>query len=242
LCIGDAGECQERSASNRSKKDIVHGVTSRGPGRMPVKIPIRTLVQRSVKFPPAQNNPKAPRRSTEEKDLAGGELSSNQAVTESTLDGGAAMRVFAVATVLLLSSSLVPSFAQNEGKSPALNQPQTTPVQPELTPQQSDQAKEQNRQRADDTRVNRDWRAQQRDGENMERTGQNDAGRMRDMDRDMDRDRRTVGRSWRMHPDDDRDRADREGYGRGYYDEDRPQRRVKICVEYENGDEYCHYR
>jgi hypothetical protein len=61
---------------------------------------------------------------------------------------------------------------------------------------------------------------------------QNETGRMRDMDRDMDRDHRTVGRSWRMHPDD----PDH------YYDEDRPQRRVKICVEYENGDEYCHYR
>jgi len=28
----------------------------------------------------------------------------------------------------------------------------------------------------------------------------------------------------------------------GYFDEDRPRRRVKICVEYENGDEYCRYR
>ena len=153
------------------------------------------------------------------------------------------MRVFAVAAMLLLSSSLVPSFAQDEAKAPALSQPQTTPVQPELTPQQSDQAKEQNRQRAEDTRVNRDWRAQQRDGDNMGRGGQNDTGRMRDMDRDTDRDHRTVGRNGRMHPDYDRDRADREGSGRGYYyDEDRPQRRVKICVEYENGDEYCHYR
>lgn len=147
------------------------------------------------------------------------------------------MRVFAVAAMLLLSSSLVPSFAQGEAKSPDLSQPQTTPVQPELTPQQSDQAKEQNRQRAEDTRVNRDWKAEQRDGDNMGRSDQNDTGRMRHMDRDMDRGHRTVGRN----PDDYRDRADREGYGRGY-DEDRPQRRVKICVEYKNGDEYCHYR
>ena len=150
------------------------------------------------------------------------------------------MRVFAVATILLLSSSLVPSFAQDEGKSPTLSQPQTTPVQPERTPQQSEQAKEQNRQRADDTRVDRDWRAQQRDGDKMGRTGQTDMGRMRDMDRDMDRDHRTVGRSWHMRPDDDR--ADRDGYGRGNYDEDTPRRRVKVCVEYEDGDEYCHYR
>ena len=38
------------------------------------------------------------------------------------------------------------------------------------------------------------------------------------------------------------DRGDRDGYGRGYYDEDRPRRRVKVCFEYENGDEYCRYR
>lgn len=154
------------------------------------------------------------------------------------------MRVFAVAMILLLSSSVAPSFAQNEEKSPAVSQPPSTPVQPELTPQQSDQAKEQNRQRADDTRIKRDWKAQQRDDENAGRTGQTDTGRMRnvDRDRDMERDHRTTGRGWRMHPGDERDRADREGYGRGYYDEDRPQRRVKICIEYENGDEYCHYR
>ena len=38
------------------------------------------------------------------------------------------------------------------------------------------------------------------------------------------------------------DRGDRDGYGRGYYDEDRPRRRMKVCFEYENGDEYCRYR
>ena len=60
------------------------------------------------------------------------------------------------------------------------------------------------------------------------------------MERDTDSDHRTVGRDWRARPNDDR--ADRDGYGRGYYDEDRPRRRVKVCIEYENGDEYCHYR
>src|ERR1700686_4186457 len=55
---------------------------------MPAKIPIRTLAQRSVEFPPAQNNPKAPSAGTERKRPAGGELSADQAVTESTLDGG----------------------------------------------------------------------------------------------------------------------------------------------------------
>jgi hypothetical protein len=71
--------------------------------------------------------------------------------------------------------------------------------------------------------------------------GQDDMGRMREgMGRDMGGDRQTTGRNWRMHPDDER--ADRDGYGRRYYDEDRPRRRVKVCVEYENGDEYCRYR
>ena len=37
------------------------------------------------------------------------------------------------------------------------------------------------------------------------------------------------------------DRPDRDRDYRGY-DEDRPRRRVKVCVEYENGDEYCRYR
>ncbi len=62
---------------------------------------------------------------------------------------------------------------------------------------------------------------------------------------------RKVGRGWRMHRDDDDvdrglDRgyrgSDRDGYGRRYYDEDRPRRRVKVCIEYENGDEFCRYR
>jgi hypothetical protein len=67
----------------------------------------------------------------------------------------------------------------------------------------------------------------------MGHMGQSDMGRMRDrMERDTDSDR--------ARPNDDR--ADRDGYGRGYYDEDRPRRRVKVCIEYENGDEYCHYR
>ena len=64
--------------------------------------------------------------------------------------------------------------------------------------------------------------------------------RDRDADRDRDKDR---GRYGERRDRDDRgwDRADR---GRDYrgYDEDRARRRVKVCVEYENGDEYCRYR
>jgi hypothetical protein len=64
---------------------------------------------------------------------------------------------------------------------------------------------------------------------------------MEKMGRDMDRDHRMVGRDWRARPEDDR--ADRDGYGRCSYDEDRPRlRRVKVCFEYENGDECCRYR
>jgi hypothetical protein len=150
------------------------------------------------------------------------------------------MRSLALATILFLSSSLVPTSAQqDEVKSPAPNQPQTTPVQPERTPQQSDQSRAQDRQRAEDTRIDRDWRTHHGDDDHREHMRQNDVGRMRDrMGRDMDEDHRS--RNWRMRPDDDR--ADRDGYGRGYYDEDRPRRRVKVCVEYEDGDEYCRYR
>jgi hypothetical protein len=106
------------------------------------------------------------------------------------------------------------------------NQTTTVPVQPERSQQQSQQSREEDRDRGEDRRVGRDRRAYPSDRNRMER--------------DTDSDHRTVGRDWRARPDDDR--ADRDGYGRGYYDEDRPRRRVKVCVEYENGDEYCHYR
>jgi hypothetical protein len=71
------------------------------------------------------------------------------------------MRVLTVAIVLLMSSALVPSFAEEEeGKSPVPNQPQMTPVQPERSPQQSEQSREQDRKSAEDVQVGRDWKAQ----------------------------------------------------------------------------------
>jgi hypothetical protein len=154
------------------------------------------------------------------------------------------MRVFALAAVLLLSSSLVPAFAEEAAKAAGSNQPQTVPVQPERTPQQSEQSREQDRERAEETRIGPGWKAQQRDDDRMQRRDDDRVGRMdqNNMGRMMDRDSesRTVGRDWRTRPD---DRADRDGYGRGSYDEDRPRlRRVKVCFEYENGDEYCRYR
>jgi hypothetical protein len=115
---------------------------------------------------------------------------------------------------------------QEMGSSPAANPPALTSVQPERSPRQSEQSRDQERKSAEDVQVGRDWRVEQRDGDRM---GQRRMGRMNDED---DSDHRTVGRNWRMQRD----------HGRGYYDEDRPRTRVKICTEYENGDEVCRYR
>jgi hypothetical protein len=81
-------------------------------------------------------------------------------------------------------------------------------------------------------------------------------GMMRHGDGDrMGHDDHEMGQDWRMHRggdmgrdrepergDRDWDRADRDRDNRGYVDADRPRRRVKVCVEYDNGDEYCRYR
>lgn len=146
------------------------------------------------------------------------------------------MRKSALATVLLLSSSLVSgfAFAQQSEPAPGSNEVQTAPVQPDRTPQQSDQARERDRKNAEDTRVKRDWTTQQRgeDRMGMDSMRQQRMGRMME-----DMDHRTTGGNWRMQRgDEDMDRRER------YADEDRPRRRVKICFEYENGDEFCRYR
>jgi len=146
------------------------------------------------------------------------------------------MRILAAATVLFLSSCPVSTvvLAQQADSTPGSGQPQAVPVQPERTPQQSDQVRQRERQSAEDARVNRDWTTQQRDDDRMgmERLRQQRMGRM--MDQDMDH--RTTGRSSRMQRDDDMDRRSQS------FDADRPYRRVKICYEYENGDEFCRYR
>jgi hypothetical protein len=185
------------------------------------------------------------------------------------------MRVLAIATVFLLSSSLVPILAQEQERAPAQSQPETTPapaqpqtvpVQPERTPQQSEQARKQGQDRAEEVQVGRDWRAQSRDGDNMGRMGKDGMGRMmegkgpmgqNEMARMMDHMRmcRQMMEHWghRTHGDSDdmdsdagrgdrsSDRSDRDRYGRSY-DDGRSSRRVKICIEDENGDEYCRYR
>ncbi|MGJ4900470.1 hypothetical protein ACQR0V_02810 [Bradyrhizobium sp. HKCCYLS2058] len=146
------------------------------------------------------------------------------------------MRVSAAATVLFLSSCFVSAaaLAEQADTTPRTGQSQAVPVQPERTPQQADQARERERQSAEDTKVNRDWTTQQRDDDRMgmDRMRQHRMGRM--MDQDMDH--RTTGRSSRMQRDDDMDRRSSS------FDEDRPYRRIKICYEYENGDEFCRYR
>lgn len=60
--------------------------------------------------------------------------------------------------ILLMSSALAPSFAEEAAKSP--NQPQMTPVQPERSPQQSEQSRGQDQKAAEDVHVGRDWKTQ----------------------------------------------------------------------------------
>lgn len=145
-----------------------------------------------------------------------------------------------VGMVLFLSSSVLPVavFAQQPDAKP--NEPQiqsqSAPVQPERTPEQSDQARKQDDRKAEDTRINRDWSTRPRYDERA------DMDRLRRMD--QDRDSRTVGQSYRRD-EDERDR----GYRYGWRDRDedrlydnRPRHRVKTCIEYDNGDEFCRYR
>jgi hypothetical protein len=156
------------------------------------------------------------------------------------------MRILVLATtVLLATSSLYAAFAQGEGKKAQDTAPQAVPAQTnQNAPAQQDQRTGSDQPKADNREVGRDWRAYP-----------SDMGRMMDrMGRGVDWDHRKVGRDWQMRRDDDEgdrdrdrgyrgsDRGDRDGYGRGYHDEDRPRRRVKVCFEYENGDEYCRYR
>src|SRR4051794_18316510 len=114
------------------------------------------------------------------------------------------MRALFFAAVILGSSSLYPSFAQDRPNLPASSQPQTVPVQPERTPQQSEQAREPDQKRAEDVRVRPGWRTEERDASGKDRMGQNEMSRMRgQMRSDDDRDDRTVGRNWRMRDDED---------------------------------------
>jgi hypothetical protein len=152
---------------------------------------------------------------------------------------------YAITLLFLLSSSIVPVAAsgqqpdakpadsQAQPTSPPEVQSPTTKVQPDRTPQQSDQARQQDRRSAEDTKINPNWTIRDHN------EGRTDMDRARPMGQDRD-DRTTVGRNWHR----DYDTMER---GPNYRDDDRyyeprARRRVKICTEYENGDEFCHYR
>ena len=83
--------------------------------------------------------------------------------------------------------------------------------------------------RSDVDRMNRDEREKSQDSR-MYR------------DRETSRDREPDRGRYSDRGDRDWDRADRDRDNRGYVDADQPRRRVKVCFEFENGDEYCRYR
>lgn len=168
------------------------------------------------------------------------------------------MRILLLATTILLaSSSLCPSFAQEAEKAdrPPAKTDQKTAVSPQSdqsTQQPQDQRTSNGQTKDDDRGVGHDWKMHRRDN-----------------DRSDDHNNRAIGQDSRMHRDDsnrgradqemsqngrmehggDRSRQDCGGYERergrdrnDVFEEGRGRRRVKICVEYENGDEYCRYR
>jgi hypothetical protein len=68
------------------------------------------------------------------------------------------MRILVLATMLLASSSLYPSFAQDEGKAPVAA-PQTVPAQAnQNSPPQQDQRTGGDQPRTDNREMGRDWR------------------------------------------------------------------------------------
>ena len=153
------------------------------------------------------------------------------------------MRVV-LAAILLASSSLCPSLAQEQGK-PPVTAPQTVPQPDQNSQQQRDQRTDRDQPRADDREMGRDWRMRRGDGDRMGRDDREMGPEWRKRrDRDDDRaNHKDRGRYGDQGDRDNRewDRAVREHDYRGYYDEDRPRRRVIVCVEYENGDD-CRYK
>lgn len=155
------------------------------------------------------------------------------------------MRVLVV-TTMLLASSLCPAFAQEAGKPPAPVPP--TDQKGGAVPGQLDQNSQQTRNppsdrdqsRAGDREMGPDWRIHRDDGRGRDENEPGRDWRMRDREtghnRDMDRGR------YREPGDRDWDRADRDRPSRDSDREDGSRRRVKVCVEYLNGDEYCRYR
>ncbi|WGS19459.1 MULTISPECIES: hypothetical protein [unclassified Bradyrhizobium] len=96
------------------------------------------------------------------------------------------MRIVAVTTAMLLSCGLVPTSAEEAGRT---GQAQTVPVQPDQTPQQAEQSRAQERGRGEDVQIGRDWKAKESDADRAGRMDKTDEGHQ------------TVGRDWRAHPD-----------------------------------------
>ena len=155
------------------------------------------------------------------------------------------MRIFILATVLLASSSLYPLFAQEEGKAPT-GAPQTgAPAQTDQkSPQQLDQRIGRDQPRADDREMGHDGRMHRGDSDRM---GRDDRETGPDFGECIATVRRAAIATWivddiKRGGDRDWDDADRDRDNRGNIDEARPRHRVKVCVEYANGDEYCRYK
>jgi hypothetical protein len=149
------------------------------------------------------------------------------------------MRVLVFAIVLLISSSLCSLRAQEAPKAPSAT-PQIVPAPADPnTAQPRDRHAERDRNGSDDREVYRDGGMRRGDEVNR-RDREMGSGNMMQRDRDDDRDKD----HGRYGDKDDRSgrRSNRADQGRGYgdaHDEDAPRRRVKVCIEYDNGDEYC---
>lgn len=122
-------------------------------------------------------------------------------------------------------------------------------AEPSQSAQQTDQPRAQGQRSADNMGMNQDRTVQQQAEERIKRAEERmiiDRIRQRLMEERGDQ--QTTGRN--SHPDDDNMNPG-PGYGSRYgsaapgegrdYDA-RPYPRVKTCLEYENGDEFCRYR
>lgn len=181
------------------------------------------------------------------------------------------MRVVILITALFASSFSL-ALAQEPAKPPVTAEPgqeaqqpkqQERVTAPEAANRDRGREREQNLRDRDDHSMGGDWKMGHRDREMAtDRETRRDRW-MHDGDGDrMGRDDRATGPDRRMHHDRkmmmgrgcdmhrgggepwarERDRADRGRDHPGYSDQDRPRRRVKVCIEYQNGEEYCRYR
>ncbi len=153
------------------------------------------------------------------------------------------MRTLVLAAIIV-GSSLYPALAQEAANPPAPAQngekagasapsDQNAPHARNPATGRDDQAS------ADDRKMGRDWRMHQNGDRSSDEREPGRDWRMREPGRDRDFD----GGGYRDRGDRYHEHGERYGRSRDYGpDEDRPWRRVKICVEYPNGDEYCHYR